>query len=163
MPKTTKTHGGGKRFPLNMRTTEATRDKLAMAAEHSGRSLAQEVEYRLEWSFNAAKHFEDALGGPDVRNKIMLMASAFKHHGTTTAHSLGHPEWTPSEWVNDPQCYRAALGGVIEALLKASPDGAWDEEKIFVEFEYIKRKFVMWWQMRTDPHHGWVTKGGSDG
>ena len=43
--------GEGKRFPLNMRTTKAIRDKLQAAAQQSGRSLAQEVEFRLERSF----------------------------------------------------------------------------------------------------------------
>lgn len=41
----------GKRYPLNMRTTLEIRNKLAEAAEASGRSLAQEVERRLERSF----------------------------------------------------------------------------------------------------------------
>ena len=40
-----------KRFPLNMRTTSAVRARLEAAARASGRSLAAEVEYRLERSF----------------------------------------------------------------------------------------------------------------
>jgi hypothetical protein len=43
--------GKGKRVPLNMRTTQETRDRLEKAAADSGRSLVQEVEYRLERSF----------------------------------------------------------------------------------------------------------------
>jgi hypothetical protein len=41
----------GKRIPLNMRTTREIRNRLTTAAIASGRSLAQEVEYRLERSF----------------------------------------------------------------------------------------------------------------
>ena len=40
----------GKRHPLNMRTTAKLRLQMEAAAEKSGRSLAQEVEYRLEAS-----------------------------------------------------------------------------------------------------------------
>lgn len=40
----------GKRFPLNMRTTKELREAMEAAAKFSGRSLAQEVEYRLERS-----------------------------------------------------------------------------------------------------------------
>ena len=47
----TETPGDAKRHPLNMRTTKALRDSLEEAAADSGRSLAQEVEYRLERSF----------------------------------------------------------------------------------------------------------------
>src|SRR6266567_1444577 len=41
----------GKRYPLNMRTTKELRDKIEQAAAASGRSLVQEVEFRLERSF----------------------------------------------------------------------------------------------------------------
>ena len=41
----------GKRYPLNMRTTRELRDRIEAAARASGRSLVQEVEYRLERSF----------------------------------------------------------------------------------------------------------------
>jgi predicted HicB family RNase H-like nuclease len=41
----------GKRYPLNMRTTKELRDKIESAATVSGRSLVQEVEIRLERSF----------------------------------------------------------------------------------------------------------------
>src|SRR5262245_1689904 len=43
--------GSGKKSPLNMRTTKALRKKLEIAADRSGRSLVQEVEFRLEQSF----------------------------------------------------------------------------------------------------------------
>jgi predicted HicB family RNase H-like nuclease len=48
-PKTVR--GKGKRYPLNMRTTKELRDRLEAAAKRSGRSLVQEVEYRLGMSF----------------------------------------------------------------------------------------------------------------
>lgn len=41
----------GKRYPLNMRTTKEIRERLEAAAAASGRSMAQEVERRLENSF----------------------------------------------------------------------------------------------------------------
>jgi TraY domain-containing protein len=44
--------GEGKRYPLNMRTTKEMREKLERAAAQSGRSLVQEVEFRLERSFD---------------------------------------------------------------------------------------------------------------
>jgi hypothetical protein len=48
-------------YPLNMRTTKELRDKIEAAATVSGRSLVQEVEFRLEQSFqmdDAAKQSE---------------------------------------------------------------------------------------------------------
>ncbi|MFJ7441292.1 hypothetical protein ACIQW5_27020 [Methylorubrum thiocyanatum] len=42
-----------KRVPLSLRTTPELRARLCLAADQSGRSLAQEVEFRLENSFVA--------------------------------------------------------------------------------------------------------------
>jgi Arc-like DNA binding dprotein len=51
----------GKRIPLNMRTTRELRDRLDAAARASGRSLVQEVEYRIEQSFQTAEAAKAAL------------------------------------------------------------------------------------------------------
>ena len=51
MPPKSKRVLPGKRYPLNMRTTKELRDKIEQAATDSGRSLVQEVEFRLERSF----------------------------------------------------------------------------------------------------------------
>lgn len=56
MPKRT-IRGAGKKQPLNMRTTAALRKKIEQAAGASGRSLVQEVEYRIEQTF----HGDEAL------------------------------------------------------------------------------------------------------
>lgn len=53
--------GEGKRIPLNMRTTRETRDRLEKAAEQSGRSLAQELEIRLERSFEFQSVIEQTI------------------------------------------------------------------------------------------------------
>jgi hypothetical protein len=45
-----------KRHPLGVRTTKALKEKLEAAAASTGRSVAQEVEYRLEESFRGEKH-----------------------------------------------------------------------------------------------------------
>lgn len=41
-----------KRHPLSFRTTTKLRSRMLVACEESGRSLAQEIEYRLEQSFH---------------------------------------------------------------------------------------------------------------
>ncbi|UQD96146.1 hypothetical protein [Bradyrhizobium japonicum] len=62
--KTVKTTEGGKRYPLNVRTTFELRQSIEAAAAQSGRSLTQEAEARIESSFqqeNAASVLEDQL------------------------------------------------------------------------------------------------------
>jgi hypothetical protein len=65
MPRTIKGSDGGKRYPLNMRTTREMRERLEASARASGRSLAQEVEIRLEQSFRV----------DDVRREIKEFAA----------------------------------------------------------------------------------------
>src|ERR1700722_15534755 len=54
----------GKRFPMSFRTTAALRDKIGDAAAVSGRSVAQELEFRLEASF----HSDERIG--DLQDRI---------------------------------------------------------------------------------------------
>jgi hypothetical protein len=51
MPRITKPTEEGKRDPLNVRVTRKIREQLQAAAAANGRSLAQEVEFRMEQSF----------------------------------------------------------------------------------------------------------------
>jgi hypothetical protein len=122
MPRTAKGAGGGKRHPLNMRTTKETRERLEAAASTNGRSLAQEVEVRLERSFTE----EGALGGPDMRRLAYLMISAFATAGRLSAAGKEH-------WIDDPMCYRAGLVGVVDALLIGLPDATLEDVAILIE------------------------------
>lgn len=121
MPRTTKPTGDGKRHPLNMRTTKETREKLESAAAANGRSLAQEVEARLEASFAEERGF----GGPEMRQLAYLMTSAFQVASQRDA--------TDKNWVTNPYSYGAGVAGVLDALLIGFPNG---EEKARV-IEYV--------------------------
>jgi hypothetical protein len=61
-----------KRVPVSFRTTPAMSEKIAAAAAASGRSVAQEVEARLELSFQE----ERIMGGSDTALLSKLIASA---------------------------------------------------------------------------------------
>ena len=52
MPKRTVPKGKGARMPVMMRVTRETKTRLVKAASKSGRSLAQEAEYRVQKSFD---------------------------------------------------------------------------------------------------------------
>jgi hypothetical protein len=136
MPRTKTRSDDGKRYPLNMRTTKETRERLERAAAASGRSLAQEVEYRLEKSFSEEDVFDRLIGGPVVRQKAQLMVSAFLHAGTMESHALGHPERSPGEWMQDPACYRAGTFAVFDSLVSANPDAGWQID----HFEGLKSR-----------------------
>jgi TraY domain len=108
MPRTTKGADGGKRYPLNMRTTRETRERLEAAAIASGRSLVQEVEFRLERSFVQ----ENALGGPEMMRLAFQMAAAFA------------VETQGEDWAADLAAYARGTTAVIRALIRGVPAGS---------------------------------------
>ena len=117
--KTTKRAGAevGKRYPLNMRTTVDIRRALESAANQSGRSLAQEAEFRLERSFAE----ESAYGGAEMRGIALKMAAAFHTAGMAAAASQGNPDLSSAQWIVDPNCYRTAAFAVVASLAKSFP------------------------------------------
>src|SRR5205809_4463840 len=68
----------GKRYPLNMRTTRELREQVERAARASGRSLVQEVEYRLEQSFAGDPLVKALTGGGDTALRLIALAMQFE-------------------------------------------------------------------------------------
>lgn len=64
----------GKKAPLGMRTTHALRAKMETAAAASGRSLAQEAEFRLERSFDPATEAVLSLIEGDSKSSRVIRA-----------------------------------------------------------------------------------------
>jgi hypothetical protein len=65
MSKKAKVVDAARRHPLNLRTTLEMREKIEAAAKQSGRSMIQELESRIENSFNRDMVFDMLLGGSE--------------------------------------------------------------------------------------------------
>ena len=102
---------------LKVRMKEPLRAKVEKAAKRRGVSMNAEAVDRLERSFDK----EDVWGGADLLEMTHLMSGAFARGGKLGAHSRKHAEWSPSEWINDPFCYLAAIASVRDALVAAQP------------------------------------------
>lgn len=95
--------GQPKRSPLNMRTTREIREQLESAAKKSGRSLTQEVEYRLEQPIQQEQRVKDiretvcldivehAFGGQEIYDVLQLLASELEILKKTTGKTLADP------------------------------------------------------------------------
>jgi hypothetical protein len=117
MPKRATPDGEGKRVPLMARTTIGLRQALEEAAGESGRSLAQEVEFRLEKSFQTDQLL-DAFIGDDLssHNVMRAFATAFKYNQIVSE----------KRWVDDYAtlwCIKQSLERITRNLLglDASP------------------------------------------
>lgn len=106
MPKLTRSEGkgrgGGKLRPLNMRTTAAIRDQLEAAAEASGRSLAQEVEYRLTRSFEAAPTLEERLEDRYGKHGAMILLLIGRELISRVSRAAPNCD-IHTDWLNNPQ------------------------------------------------------------
>lgn len=83
-----------KRRTLSTRITEETRSRLDDAARVSGRSLSQEIEFRLEQSFWVAQTFGD------YRTQQLFREFALVAQKTTDRHE---------NWMDDPELRRAVF------------------------------------------------------
>jgi hypothetical protein len=101
----------GKRHPLGIRTTRQLKDLLENAANSSGRSVAAEIEHRLERSFAPP----DPLLPPDLRRDALYIAATFAAAGPD-------PEHPESQWRQNPDRYDSAMIRVIEALWRDHPE-----------------------------------------
>jgi hypothetical protein len=127
MPRTKKDAALAKRHPLSMRTTLDIKRRLERAAVASGRSIAQEVENRLERSFV----YDEAFGSPEVRDAVLRMAAAFAIAGSGSAMSKGLGGL--GDWLHDADAYRAAMCGVLDALLMGAPEQSPEAVKLSLQ------------------------------
>jgi hypothetical protein len=102
----------GKRHPLNIRTTRELREQLEAAANRSGRSLAQEMEIRLEHSFAD----ERLLGGAHNFAVARLITSAL-----SIVEAAFRQRWTENDLAKEA-CRGAAAKAIEMAFGKEAAD-----------------------------------------
>lgn len=100
--------GKAKRYPLNMRTTKEMKEKLESACRASGRSIAQEVELRMEESF---KTEESLFGSRETYSVMRMLAGAI---GIVEAR-------TGQSWTTDYDTFVAVRHAIKRLLERVGP------------------------------------------
>jgi|SRR5262245_25470880 len=140
MPPRSKRVLPGKRYPLNMRTTKELRDNIEEAAMASGRSLVQEVEFRLEQSFRREeddrrrKEELESFGAKlveEMQKKESPLMRAIREWEERTGERAGF--WNPKylEFVKNYEAQGAGIGAPVSSLL-AKPIQAIPEPKVLL-------------------------------
>jgi hypothetical protein len=114
----------GKRYPLNMRTTFDVRQKLEEAAIVSGRSLAQEAEYRIQQTFQNQKVLHEALDlsfGPHTSGLLLLVGRAIRD--TTQKASFTKSADPNENLLEDRDVFDQVAEAVAAVLLDRRPVG----------------------------------------
>lgn len=116
----------GKRYPLNIRTTFGVRSQLEASASASGRSLAQEAEFRIEETFAAEKSLIEALNfnyGPELAFMVQAMGEAMKAAGGTAGFYLADKPEDARRWWDHPYSFAQAMQAAHAVLDAMKPAG----------------------------------------
>ena len=106
----------GKRYPVGIRTTKALREALWSASRASGRSLAQEIEFRLERSLDRERQVVDALELVFDRQVAGLMLAI----GCVVKQARPKPR--RHDWLSDPEAFRVQAEAINLLLQALAPD-----------------------------------------
>jgi hypothetical protein len=121
--------GEGKRYPLAIRTTKTLKDQLVRASQASGRSLAQEVEHRLELSFMEDRQSEGVLEHVFTRKvaaTAMAIALAIRVTVDAIKWARRKPRIREPAWLEDPFEFGQIAAAVNGFLACLQPEGGGD-------------------------------------
>src|SRR5262245_1633071 len=113
------------RVAINCRVTPAAKARLDQAAAESGRSLAQEIELRLEYAARDERRLGDTLAltyGAQLAGLIELIATVLRDVGPQAAFKAAFLAGEPATlddvygWMNDPFAYDQAVKAAMIAF-----------------------------------------------
>lgn len=116
----------GKRYAMNMRTTAEVRQQLEAAASSSGRSLAQEIEFRIERSLLEERSMIEALElsyGPELAGILLMLGEAMKDAGRTTGFMATHTLEGSQRWWDNAYAFSQAHEAALTVLDAMKPPG----------------------------------------
>ena len=109
--------GSPKRSSINTRYRAETKQRLEAEAQNAGRSLSEEIEFRLDQSFRDADTLVEALGGRDTYDGLRVLGSVAAQIKTRTGKTVADEktrfailfawkrlviDWaSPVEWIAD--------------------------------------------------------------
>lgn len=103
-----------KRHIITMRVTPAMRERIQEAADESGRSVSQEIESRLEMSFQA----DQLAGGRNTGLLTRLISSSISLIELETGFSWTEDRMT---W----EAVRGAISRILDSMKPPTPDEIW--------------------------------------
>lgn len=126
----------GRRATLSVRLTPEGRERLEQAASASGRSLAQEVEMRLEKSFDE-DGFLDAMFGSSRHSRLFVEAAASAIRRVELVREARWVDDYPTLWT----CRKAVeyLQGICFGYETSDPRRGDDEEENKRFLKYLAR------------------------
>jgi hypothetical protein len=134
-----RTYKPGERVPMSFRVTTAFKEKLDRAAQESGRSLAQEIEFRLERSLDQQSHLVDAFElafDRQVAGLILTIGAVIKRVQPVT------PGPRRALLSDDPEIFRVMTDSInllLQAIDPAAHPRTWARLRKALSTDYLLR------------------------
>ncbi len=113
-------------MPLSLRVTPELKEKLDNAAQASGRSQTQEIEFRLERSFDRSELLPETMAltyGRELAGLLMVMGQALKDSSMLSVVMLEPTGESLSAWFQDPFVYDQAAKALYKIVNHFRPNG----------------------------------------
>jgi TraY domain len=114
------------RITLTSRVTEGMRRRLEEASATSGRSLAQEIELRLEKSFGDEQRLKEALElafGPQIAGFALATAFVARQAADASLMVSGTPLTVNGPWLSNAFAFSQVAAAVHDLIKGIEPDG----------------------------------------
>ena len=111
---------------MSVRVREKLRRQLEQSAEEEGRTLSQEVEFRVEQSFDRTELIFDSMKlayGAELAGLLMLVGRAMSGAGRLSGLKGNTVQYTGTEWLADPYAYEQALNAAVAVMRALRPPG----------------------------------------
>lgn len=131
--------GEGKRLPVSFRTTRELRDRLDKACDVSGRSLAQEVEHRMDQSFLVDDSFQ-FLASTDAKAAAVFRTAL--HAKAMIEELMGSSVW------EDLEAHSAFSVAMAEILDANQPEPSKGYGRRLAAYERAKEKTLRDWRRK---------------
>jgi hypothetical protein len=122
--------GEAKRGSFHTRLRESLKNQLDAAAEAAGRSLSEEIEYRLERSFRDDRESIELIRNEQFEGMLLLLIPAMAYAGDRTRFNaldrpqlLAEPLPSTDDWMLDPSAFDQAVQAANTIFQALRPDG----------------------------------------
>ena len=108
---------------LTIRMQPDLRQKLEAVAAGTGKSLSQEIQFRLKNSFADEQKQDDRFGGPKLHAVFRAMAEIAKEVGPTAYFLKNMEPAEGNEWLADPYAFEQVVAGCMKFFAFLRPPG----------------------------------------
>ena len=113
-------------YKLSVTIREKLRRQLEESAAAEDRTLSQEVEFRIERSFDRAELIFNSMTlayGPELAGLVILVARAMAGAGRVSRRKESGLEFSREGWLTEPFAYEQALHAAVAVLKGLRPTG----------------------------------------